>query len=116
MVNLHQKSLFDVLTQHQAYLYRASSRSVNELLNLFNSETVNMLTKLSKLLDELNEKEKTALAGGLYSTAPLKEIRALISQWFNTTNDVLIETFTISAVALAVYEAKYMSKSFWWQT
>lgn len=112
MVNLHQKSLFDVLTQHQAYLYRASSRSVNELLNLFNSETVNMLTKLSKLLDELNEKEKTALAGGLYSTAPLKEIRALISQWFNTTNDVLIETFTISAVALAVYEAKYMSKVF----
>ncbi len=112
MVNLHQKSLFDVLTQHQAYLYRASSRSVNELLNLFNSETVNMLTKLSNLLDELNEKEKTALAGGLYSTAPLKELRALISQWFNTTNDVLIETFTISAVALAVYEAKYMSKVF----
>ncbi|MCH2052198.1 phage head morphogenesis protein [Acinetobacter pittii] len=112
MVNLHQKSLFDVLTQHQAYLYRASSRSVNELLNLFNSETVNMLTKLSNLLDELNEKEKTALAGGLYSTATLKGIRALISQWFNTTNNMLIETFTISAVALAVYEAKYMSKVF----
>jgi len=58
MANLNQKTLFNILTQHQAYLYRASSRSVNELLNLFNSETVNMLAKLSNLLDELNEKEK----------------------------------------------------------
>ena len=59
MVNLHQKSLL-MFCQHQAYLYRASSRSVNELLNLFNSETVNMLTKLSNLLDGLNEKEKSS--------------------------------------------------------
>ena len=43
MVNLHQKSLFDVLAQHQAYLYRASSRSVNELLNLFNSKQLTCL-------------------------------------------------------------------------
>ncbi len=31
MKNITEKSLFDVFTQHQAYLYRASSRSVNEL-------------------------------------------------------------------------------------
>ncbi|ADI90255.1 minor capsid protein [Acinetobacter oleivorans] len=112
MANLHQKTLFDILTQHQAYLYRASSRSVNELLNLFNSETVTMLDKLANLLDELNEKEKALLAGGIYSTANLREIRALISQWFNLINEALTDTFTISAVALAFYEARYMSKIF----
>lgn len=112
MANLHQKTLFDILTQHQAYLYRASSRSVNELLNLFNYETVTMLDKLANLLDELNEKEKAALAGGIYSTANLREIRALISQWFNLINEALTDTFTISAVALAFYEARYMSKIF----
>ncbi|WP_267530683.1 minor capsid protein [Acinetobacter oleivorans] len=112
MANLHQKIFFDILTQHQAYLYRASSRSVNELLNLFNSETVTMLDKLANLLDELNEKEKAALAGGIYSTANLREIRALISQWFNLINEALTDSFTISAVALAFYEARYMSKIF----
>ncbi len=50
--------IFEVLTQHQAYLYRASSKTVNELLGLFNDDTSKMLSKLRDLLDELNESEK----------------------------------------------------------
>ncbi|HCW5603900.1 TPA: phage head morphogenesis protein, partial [Acinetobacter baumannii] len=46
MKNITEKSLFDVFTQHQAYLYRASSRSVNELYKFFNSETMVMLDRL----------------------------------------------------------------------
>ncbi|EPG8909469.1 phage head morphogenesis protein, partial [Acinetobacter baumannii] len=65
------KKLFEALTQHQAYLYRASSKTVNELLALFNDDTSKMLSKLRDLLDELNESEKVALAGGKYTTSNL---------------------------------------------
>lgn len=105
-----EKSLIEVLTQHQAYLYRTSSQSVNELLTIFNDESAVMLTKLRDLLDELNDSEKVALAGGQYTTTNLKEIRDLISQWFTTINTSLPEAFAVSATALAVYEANYTAK------
>ncbi|OTU47242.1 phage head morphogenesis protein [Acinetobacter pittii] len=105
-----EKSLIEVLTQHQAYLYRASSQSVNELLTIFNDESALMLAKLRDLLDELNESEKLALAGGQYTTSNLKEIRDLISQWFTAINTSLPQAFAVSATALAVYEANYMAK------
>lgn len=105
-----EKSLIEVLTQHQAYLYRASSQSVNELLTIFNDDSALMLAKLRDLLDELNDSEKLALAGGQYTTSNLKEIRDLISEWFTAINTSLPETFAVSATALAVYEANYTAK------
>lgn len=105
-----EKSLIEVLTQHQAYLYRASSQSVNELLTIFNDESAVMLAKLRDLLDELNDSEKLALAGGQYTTSNLKEIQDLISQWFTAINTSLPEAFAVSATALAVYEANYTAK------
>jgi len=110
MVSDTEKSLIEVLTQHQAYLYRASSQSVNELLTIFNAESALMLAKLRDLLDELNDSEKVALAGGQYTTTNLKEIRDLISQWFTAINTSLPEAFAVSATALAVYEANYTAK------
>lgn len=104
------KNLLEVLTQHQAYLYRTSSQSVNELLGLFNDDTNAMLSKLRDLLDELSDSEKIALAGGKYTTSNLKEIRDLISQWFSSVNTSLPEAFAISATAMAVYEANYIAK------
>lgn len=112
MKNITEKSLFDVFTQHQAYLYRASSRSVNELYKFFNSETMVMLDRLSNLMKELNETEKFALAGGEYTTQHLKNIQLVISNWFNSINTVLPEMFTHSATALAIYESNYMAKLF----
>ncbi|OCA08019.1 hypothetical protein XM61_14480 [Acinetobacter pittii] len=58
MASKEDKSLIEVLTQHQAYLYRVSSQSVNELLKIFNDESILMLAKLRDLLDELNDSEK----------------------------------------------------------
>lgn len=104
------KNLLEVLTQHQAYLYRASSQSVSELLGLFNDDTNAMLSKLRDLLDELSDSEKLALAGGKYTTSNLREIRDLISQWFVSVNTSLPEAFAVSATALAVYEANYIAK------
>lgn len=106
----NDKTLIEVLTQHQAYLYRASSQSVNELLAIFNDESALMLAKLRDLLDELNDSEKVALAGGQYTTTNLKEIRDLISQWFTAINTSLPKAFAVSATALAVYEANYTAK------
>ncbi len=105
-----QKNLIEVLTQHQAYLYRASSQSVNELTRLFNSESDQMLSKLRDLLDELNDPEKVALAGSQYTTTNLKEIRNLISQWFASLSTSIPEVFAVSATALAVYEANYTAR------
>lgn len=110
MASKEDKSLFEVLTQHQAYLYRASSQSVNELLTIFNDESALMLAKLRDLLDELNDSEKVAIASGQYTTTNLKEIRDLISQWFMAINTSLPEAFTVSATALAVYEANFTAK------
>lgn len=110
MASSDHKNLIEVLTQHQAFLYRVSSQSVNELTRLFNSESEQMLSKLRDLLDELSDAEKVALAGGQYTTNNLKEIRDLISQWFTSLSTSIPEVFAVSATALAVYEAKYTAK------
>ncbi|MEX7543268.1 minor capsid protein, partial [Acinetobacter baumannii] len=110
MASKEDKSLIEILTQHQAYLYRLSSQSVNELLKIFNDESALMLARLRDLLDELNDSEKVALASGQYTTSNLKEIRDLIAQWFTAINTALPEAFAISATALAVYEANYTAK------
>ncbi|EXB07240.1 minor capsid protein [Acinetobacter baumannii] len=110
MASKEDRSLIEILTQHQAYLYRASSKSVNDLLAIFNNDSALLITKLKELLDELNDSEKLALASGQYITANLKEIRDLISQWFLGLNTALPEAFAVSATALAVYEANYTAK------
>ncbi|USA54608.1 minor capsid protein [Acinetobacter sp. C32I] len=110
MASNDHKNLIEILTQHQAYLYRASSQSVNELTRLFNSESDVMLSKLRDLLEELSDAEKVALAGGLYTTTNLKEIRDLIAKWFASLSTSIPEVFAVSATALAVYEAIYISK------
>ncbi|MFI8035612.1 minor capsid protein [Acinetobacter sp. ABJ_C3_5] len=112
MDNHDKKILFNILTQHQAYLYRAASRSVNELLGIFNDETMDMLSRLNGLLDELNAVEKIALAGGQYTTANLRAIQELIQQWFNSIDIAIPEKFTVSAISFAGYEANYMAKLF----
>ncbi|MEQ1233321.1 minor capsid protein [Acinetobacter seifertii] len=110
MASKEDKSLLEVLTQHQAFLYRASSQSVNELLTIFNDESALMLAKLRDLLDELSDSEKAALAAGLYTTTNLKEIRDFISGWQTSLNSSLPEPFAVSATAMAVYEANFTAK------
>ncbi len=112
MANHDKKILFNILTQHQAYLYRAASRSVNELLGIFNDETMDMLSRLNGLLDELNAVEKIALAGGQYTSANLRAIQKLIQHWFNSIDIAIPERFTVSAISFAGYEAKTIWPNF----
>jgi len=112
MKNITEKSLFDVFTQHQAYLYRASSRTVNDILKLFYSKTFDMLDKLEPLLKVLDETERFTLAGGEYTTHSLKKIQRVISDWFISISTAVSQIFTDSATSLAIYESKYMAKLF----
>ncbi len=108
---MSQQALLDALVSHQAYLYRLSSTEINNLLAQFDSITFDMLSKLRDLLDELSEVEKSALMSGQYTTPALKEVKTLVQTWQASVASGLLESFTVSATALAIYEAKYQAKT-----
>lgn len=110
-----QKALLDALSQHQAYLYRASSQSVNELLKQFSNISNAQLLRLSELLEELTDAERKALqglnfAGRGRASKRIEEIKAILNEWFDSLNVELSADFEKSAIALAVYEASYAAK------
>ncbi len=107
-----QKALIDALSQHQAYLYRASSQSVNELTAQFSKLSNAQLLRLSELLEGLTDSERKALQGLNFSSRAkasrnIEEIKATLSEWFSSLNTELPAIFEQSAIALAVYEAGY---------
>ncbi len=107
-----QKALLDALTQHQAYLYRASSQNVNDLIKVFDKLSNEQLLKLSDLLENLTESERKALQGLNFSSKAkasrnIEEIKAALNEWFSSLNTQLPEIFEQSTIALAVYEASY---------
>lgn len=110
-----QKALLDALSQHQAYLYRASSQSVNELLKQFSSISNAQLLRLSELLEELTDAERKALQGLNFASRGraskrIEEIKAILNEWFDSLNVELSADFEKSAIALAVYEVAYTVK------
>ncbi len=110
-VQLSQQALLDALVSHQAYLYRLSSTEINNLLTQFDSISNEMLSKLRDLLDDLSDAEKTAFMAGQYTTPALKEVRTIVQTWQASVASGLLESFTVSATALAVYEATYQAKT-----
>jgi len=108
---LSQQALLDALVSHQAYLYRLSSSEITKLVSQFDSISGKMLSQLRDLLDELSDAERSALMAGQYTTPALKEIRTVIQSWQSTVASSLLESFSVSATALAVYEATYQAKT-----
>lgn len=109
-----QKALIDALSQHQAYLYRASSQSVNELTAQFNKLSNVQLLRLSELLENLTDSERKALQSINFSSKAkasrkIEEIKAILNEWFKSIDEDLSSEFEKSAVSLAVYEASYTS-------
>ena len=107
-----QKALIDALSQHQAYLYRASSQSVNELTAQFNKLSNVQLLRLSELLEGLTDSERKALQGLNFSSRAkasrnIEEIKVILNEWFKSIDEDLSSEFEKSAIALAVYEAGY---------
>ncbi len=108
--SIQEQAFLNAFIQHQTYLYRASTQDVNELWQLFNGQSNEMVVKLRDLLDGLSDQEKIALSGGQYTTPKLKEVQSLIQQWSSNLSTTLPETFAVSATALAVYESTWLSK------
>lgn len=110
-----QKALIDSLSQHQAYLYRASTQSVNELTAQLNKLSNAQLLRLSELLEDLTDSERKALQSLNFSSKAkasrnIEEIKATLNEWFSSLNNELPEIFEQSAITLAVYEAGYTVK------
>ncbi|WP_461196813.1 minor capsid protein [Acinetobacter pittii] len=108
---LSQQALLDALVSHQAYLYRLSSSEITKLVSQFDSMSGEMLSQLRDLLDELSDAERSALMAGQYTTPALKEIRTVIQSWQSAVASTLLESFSVSATALAVYETTYQAKT-----
>lgn len=123
---MSQDAILSAMAQHSAYSYRASSTEVNKLVTAFNKESNAVLSRLRDLLDELSEGERIALSGGKYiwtrktdvpakpivvvggySTALLQEISETFIEWQASLAVTLPESFTMSAIALAVHEANF---------
>ena len=107
-----QEALLNALSQHQAYLYRASSQNVNDLIKIFDQLSNEQLLKLGELLEGLTDSERKALQGLNFSSRAkasknIEEIKATLSEWFSSLNTELPVIFEQSAIALAVYEAGY---------
>jgi len=107
-----QKALIDALSQHSAYLYRASSQAVNELTAQFNKISKEQLQRLSDLLNELSDTERKALqnlnfSSNAKSSKKIDEIKSILNEWFKAVDVDLYEQFDKSALQLAVYEATY---------
>ncbi|WP_151824408.1 phage head morphogenesis protein [Acinetobacter bereziniae] len=107
---LIEQAILDALNQHNSYLQRLSSTSVNEILKSFDGLSIEMLRKLRDLLDDLNEAEKASLAGAKYNTSSLKGIQEVLGSWQQSISTVLPEILDISMIALASYESSYIYK------
>lgn len=105
-----EQNMLDALIQHQVYSYRASTAVVNELNGLFTKAMNQTATKLRELLDELTDAERDALLSGRYTTDTLKEIKSTFDDLYSAVAITVPEAFTVSAIALATYEASYISK------
>lgn len=103
-----QQAILDALTQHNSYLQRLSSASVNDLLKKFDGYSLEMLSKLRDLLDDLMEAEKAILMSGKYTTTSLKEIQNIMTNWQQSIAVNLPQLLDISMVALAAHEAAYI--------
>ena len=110
-----QKALVDALSQHSAYLYRASSQAVNELTAQFNKLSNSQLNRLAEILSELSDSERNALkslnfSSGAKSSKNIEEIKTILNEWFKSIDVDLFEQFDKTALQLAVYEASYSAK------
>lgn len=110
-----QKALLDALSQHSAYLFRASSQNVNDLIAQFNKLSDEQLTRLGKVFSEMSQSELNALksinfSSKAKSTKNIEEVKSILNEWFISMSVDLGQTFEKSAIALAIYEASYSAQ------
>jgi len=102
--------MIDALVQHQANAYRLNTGEFNNLYALFRKESNNVFNQLLILMLDLSDAEKTALSQGRYTTSDLKEIKTLFDDLYSSVATTVSDTFALSAVSYALYEANFTAK------
>lgn len=102
--------MIDALVQHQANAYRLNTGEFNNLYTLFRKESNNVFNQLLILMLDLSDAEKTALSQGRYTTSDLKEIKTLFDDLYSSVATTVSDTFVLSAVSYALYEANFTAK------
>lgn len=105
-----EKDMLDALIAHQVFSYRASTKVVNELIAEFLASTKDFASLLRELLDEMTDAEREAFVMGKYTTNDLKALRTAINEWSSSLSVTLPGSFTVSAIAMATYEASFTSR------
>lgn len=102
--------MIDALVQHQANAYRLNTGEFNNLYSLFRKESNKVFNQLLILMLDLSDAEKTALSQGRYTTSDLKEIKTLFDDLYSSVATTVSETFALSAISYALYEANFTAK------
>jgi len=102
--------MIDALVQHQANAYRLNTGEFNNLYALFRKESNKVFNQLLILMLDLSDAEKTALSQGRYTTSDLKEIKTLFDDLYSSVATTVSDTFALSAVSYALYEANFTAK------
>ena len=105
-----EKNMIDALVQHQANAYRLNTGEFNSLYSLFRKESNKVFNQLLILMLDLSDAEKTALSQGRYTTSDLKEIKTLFDDLYSSVATTVSDTFALSAVSYALYEANFTAK------
>ena len=102
--------MIDALVQHQANAYRLNTGEFNILYSLFRKESNKVFNQLLILMLDLSDAEKTALSQGRYTTSDLKEIKTLFDDLYSSVATTVSDTFALSAISYALYEANFTAK------
>ena len=102
--------MIDALVQHQANAYRLNTGEFNNLYSLFRKESNKVFNQLLILMLDLSDAEKTALSQGRYTTSDLKEIKTLFDDLYSSVATTVSDTFALSAISYALYEANFTAK------
>lgn len=102
---------FEILAQHSAYLYRASSQASVEMQKVFDAEVRPMLGFMQSTLQELSDAELKALASGKYTTDKLKGFKAFTDGWHQSMAKKLPKELQKQAIDLAVHEHEFITRA-----
>lgn len=101
----------EMLAQHSAYLYRASSHASVEMQKVFSAEVRSMLGFMQSALQGLSDAELKALASGKYTTDKLKGVKQFVDGWQKSMAAKLPSEIKRQAIDLAEYESDFIARA-----
>lgn len=101
----------DLLAQHTAYSYRASSAVSNEVIASFDKMSRKLRRQLIAQLSEMSQRDLRDFVTGAYRLERSKALRDLIQSEIAGFSAGFAQTMDSTGVALAEYEAAWMVKA-----